>query len=115
VGDTLYGKPAGSFWRSPNVKSAGNIPLFLDCWFWCGWPDDSDTPPAFDGNKWAGDTDSMNRFCINRHQQAINGVFLDYSINRIGLKQLWRLRWSRRFNIAVEPAWPDWMRGFKDY
>lgn len=114
----LYGKLAQYFWKTPNVRGASEIPLFLDCWFWCGWPDDTDTPPRQDSRdaRLSGDVDSMNRFCINRHQQAINGVFLDYSIQKIWLKHLWCLRWSRGFNIHAEkPVWPDWMRDFKDH
>jgi len=37
--------------------------------------------------------------CINRHDAAINGVFLDFSIREIGLKELWKLRWHRSFDI----------------
>jgi prepilin-type N-terminal cleavage/methylation domain-containing protein len=113
--DVLYGKPAEFFWRSPNVRGATNIPLFLDCWFWCGWPEHTDTPPSFDGERWSGDTDSMQRFCINRHQQAINGVFLDYSARKIWLKQLWRLKWSRKFPASADPPiWPNWMISFRE-
>jgi prepilin-type N-terminal cleavage/methylation domain-containing protein len=41
--DPLYGKPAQFFWKTANVKGAPQIPLFLDAWFWCGWPDDTDS------------------------------------------------------------------------
>lgn len=113
--DPLYGKPAKFFWKTPNVKGASEIPLFLDCWFWCGWPDDTDTPPAFDGQRWAGDENAMNRFCINRHEQGINGAFLDYTVKKVWLKELWRVRWSQRFNVnAGPPTWPDWMKNFKN-
>jgi len=116
--DPLYGKPAAYFWRTPDVKGASNIPLFLDCWFWCGWPDDTDTPPRYDGERWAGDENVMNRYCINRHQQAINGVFLDYSVRKIWLKGLWSLKWSKRFNInAAKPNWETeapWMAQFRE-
>lgn len=62
--------------------------------------------------------------CINRHNGAINGLFLDYSVRRIGLKELWTLKWSEDFDTAgpwtkaggVKPEdWPEWMRNFKDY
>ncbi len=120
----LYGKPAKDFWRTPNVKGVGNIPLFLDSWFWCGWPDNFDTPPSFNGEKWATDADSMNRFCINRHQRAINGIFLDYSARPIGLKELWVLKWHRVYDEAgpyttaggaLPDDWPEWMRSFREY
>jgi prepilin-type N-terminal cleavage/methylation domain-containing protein len=121
---TLYGKPAEDFWRTPNVKGVAEIPLFLDCWFWCGWPDNFDTPPTFDGEQWSGDQDSMQRFCINRHQQAINGIFLDYSARPMGLKELWTLKWHRSYNRAGpytraggarSEDWPEWMRNFREY
>jgi len=122
--DELYGKPAKDFWKSPNVNGASQVPLFLDCWFWCGWPEHTDTPPNYDGERWAGDVDSMQRFAINRHEQAINAIFLDYSIRKVGLKQLWTLKWSRGFNTAGiwtraggvrSEDWPQWMRSFQDY
>jgi Tfp pilus assembly protein PilE len=113
--DNPYGKSAASFWRTPNVKGASNIPLFLDCWWFCGWPEDDDTPPKFDGDKWKGDADVMQRYCLNRHQQATNGVFLDYHVRKIWLKELWRLKWSKEFDInAPKPVWPAWMAQFKD-
>ena len=115
--DVLYGKNKQYFWNTPSVKGASQIPLFLDCWFWCGWPEHTDTPPRFDGQRMAGDEDSMNRFCIDRHQQAINGVFLDYSAGKIWLKSLWRLKWAKNFDLAAPlPNWQTeapWMASFK--
>jgi prepilin-type N-terminal cleavage/methylation domain-containing protein len=116
--DPLYGKPAQFFWKTPNVKGAARVPLFLDCWFWCGWPDDTDTPPKLDDRnaRLTGDENAMGRFCINRHQQAINGVYLDYHVDKIWLKSLWRQKWSKRFNTNVEHDWATeapWMAGFK--
>lgn len=109
---TVVGKPAAPFWRTPMVRGAAQIPLFMDSWFFGGWPDDTDTPPTYDGHKWDGDTDSMNRFCIDRHQQGINVVFLDYSVRKVWLKDLWRIRWSRRFDTSRLVNWPDWMAHF---
>jgi len=119
-GGVLYGKPAQFFWKTPNVKGAAEVPLFVDCWFWCGWPDSTDTPPATDGPeaRYPGDDNAMNRFCINRHQQAINGVYLDYHVEKIWLKALWRQRWSKRFDVGgPKPNWETeapWMTHFKD-
>jgi hypothetical protein len=115
--DPLYGQAAKDYWGTVNVKGSGNIPLFLDCWFWCGGPENDDTPPAWDGHRILGHTESMNRFCINRHQQGINGVFLDYSARKVWLKELWHVKWGRNFNInAPEPYWETeapWMAHFK--
>ena len=65
-----------------------------------------------------------NGSCINRHKGYINALFLDWSTKRIGLKELWTLRWNGQFNTenrwtlagGVRPEdWPTWMRGFKDF
>jgi len=62
--------------------------------------------------------------CINRHNGTVNGLFLDWSVRKVGLKELWALKWHLQYNAAgpwtlaggVTPdRWPPWMRGFKDY
>ena len=128
VGDAVYGKAANRFWRNTNVKGGSEIPMFLDCYFWCGWPDDDDTPPQYDGHQMRPDADAMNRFCLNRHNGTVNAVFIDYHVQPVGLKQLWTLRWSRDFSPVnpwtkaggVRPEdWANygngWMANFKDY
>lgn len=61
---------------------------------------------------------------MNRHEANTNGLFLDWSVRKIGLKELWTLRWYMDFDRAgwwtraggVKPEdWPPWMRNFKDY
>ena len=63
-------------------------------------------------------------FCINRHNGHINGLFLDWSVRKVGLKELWTLKWHMQFDTAnkwtkaggMQPEnWPEWMRNFKDY
>jgi len=122
--DPLYGKPASRFWRMPAVKGANNIPLFLDCYYWCGWPHETDIPPLYENWQDRSDANTMNRFCLNRHSGGINAVFLDLSTRKVGLKELWTLKWHRTFNTegpwtlagGVWPSdWPEWMRNFRDY
>jgi hypothetical protein len=66
----------------------------------------------------------MKDFCIDRHDAAVNAMFQNWSVRRVGLKDLWTLKWSRSFNVGghwtraggVKPEdWPQWMRSFKDY
>ncbi len=77
------------------------------------------SPPAYEGDI----SEGMSP-CMNRHNGAVNGLFLDWSVRRVGLKELWTLRWWATLDIAgpwtkaggVQPEdWPQWMRGFKDY
>ncbi|MFQ6034816.1 MAG: hypothetical protein ACE5NM_03085, partial [Sedimentisphaerales bacterium] len=115
----LYGQSQEYFWRTVNVKGGNNIPMFLDCWFWTGGPENDDTPPSYDGERFSPHTNSMNRYCINRHQQGINGIFLDYSARKIWLKELWRVKWAKNFDInAPTPIWEveaPWMANFKEH
>jgi prepilin-type N-terminal cleavage/methylation domain-containing protein len=110
-------------WRSKNVKKASYVPAFADC-LWVGAaPDHSDEPPQYEG-EWSYDFgNNMKRFCLNRHGEAINAVMLDWSVQHVRLKGLWRLTWHRQFNTSgpwtvaggVMPAdWPEWMRYLPD-
>jgi prepilin-type processing-associated H-X9-DG protein len=114
---TMWGHSISLNWGQANVKGAANIPLFLDCAWVGGSPASTDEPPQFDDEPWQwGYVDNMKRFCINRHDGYINGVFLDSSVRKIGLKELWKLNWHRGYDLnANPPAWPSWMRGFKNY
>ena len=66
----------------------------------------------------------MGHFCVNRHDGYENCLFMDWSARRIGVKELWTLKWQRQFNTrdrwtkagGIQPeSWPEWMRRFKDY
>ncbi len=66
----------------------------------------------------------MSRICIDRHNGGINMLLMDWSVRKVGLKELWTLKWHRQFDTAgpwtkaggVEPEdWPEWMRKFRDY
>jgi len=127
----VLGGPSRSFsanyWNTTNVNGAGNIPIFLDSWWWCSWVKDTDAPPQCDGDTShfpCGCRNSIHRFCINRHQAFVNAAFLDNSVRTVGLKELWTLKWHRRFDRAgpwtkaggVQPDdWPSWMRGLNEY
>jgi len=98
----------------------------LDSSFFGSDPYPTDHPPEYDGNVAVEfNQNEMKRFCLNRNQNGTtNGVFVDWSVREIGLKELWKLKWHRRFDInglwtqagGIQPSdWPMWMRRFKDY
>jgi prepilin-type N-terminal cleavage/methylation domain-containing protein/prepilin-type processing-associated H-X9-DG protein len=113
------------FWKSPDVRGADNIPVQLDsCWPWSWHPDERLPPPEFDAIPDASARHGPWGSCINRHDGFVNAVFMDWSVRKVGLKELWTLKWHRQFNTAgpwtkaggVKPEqWPEWMRRFKDY
>ena len=117
-----------NYWKGNNHRGLNNIPLFQDCSWYGAGPLDIDLPPEFEGQTasttghWRGD--NMRRVGLNRHNTATNVVFLDITVRRVGLKELWTLKWHsnyRTINVwtkagGVRPEdWPQWMRSFRDY
>jgi len=127
MGSKPYNTAKKWFWGNAKGSSIEGIPVFLDSWWWSAWPKNLDTPPPDEEAREpfpCGCRDSMRRFCIDRHSGSVNAVFLDGSSRRVGLKELWNLKWSpmfmteNRWTLAgdVQPEdWPEWMRKFKDY
>lgn len=105
-------------WKTPSVKGAGYIPMFLDCrWYENMAPKHSDTPPNPPNEPISGNDEEMRICCVDRHNGVINGAFVDSSVRKIGLKELWELKWHRNWNPDNKPppAWPEWMRNFRDF
>jgi prepilin-type N-terminal cleavage/methylation domain-containing protein/prepilin-type processing-associated H-X9-DG protein len=112
-------------WRELDIfslRGRANIPTLLDAGYPYGRPDDFDRPPFTEES--AGLPPDMDTFCMDRHDGHVNGLFLDWSVRKVGLKELWTLKWHAEFNTAgrwtkaggVQPEdWPEWMRHFKDY
>jgi hypothetical protein len=66
----------------------------------------------------------MARTCINRHQGFENIAFMDWSVRKVGLKELWTLKWHKSFDTGgpwtkaggvVGSDWPEWIRPYRDY
>jgi prepilin-type N-terminal cleavage/methylation domain-containing protein len=112
------------FWRTVNVKRPGRIPTFTDANFLGHFPRDTDEPPPYSGF-FDPTADNMSRVCINRHRQAVNSGFLDYSVRKVALKELWTIKWHREFRTDIGPrddvacgstgGWPCWMDGFRSF
>ena len=115
--DDPWGRDTTKNWKSPDVSGANNIPLFLDCTWLGGLAESFDQPPEYDGGVEYGLLGpNIQAFCIDRHNGFINGLFVDFSVRKIGLKELWKLKWHRQFDTnADSPVWPEWMKSFKDY
>ena len=112
------------FWKNVRgVKGKNNIPVFADATWHDAWPLHTDSPPPSQGG-WPGGASEMMHFCIDRHNGAINMLFMDWSARKVGLKELWKLKWHRNFETrgpwtkaggVIMWDWPEWMRNFKDY
>ena len=111
-----------------NIKHANLVPLILDSRSYGGFPKDDDPPPKVDDGKRGATPGFMDIFCIDRHNAHINSCFMDLSVRKLGLKELWTLKWHRTYDIAnsytmagnagnPSTLWPvsGWMDRFKDY
>jgi prepilin-type processing-associated H-X9-DG protein len=149
---TLRDKPApyadGPFWETCLVPGAARVPVLGDCRFSGAWPQARDEPPLHDAPENASLRgglpasmlaglglpdyveeapllqDQMSHFCFDRHNGGNNMLFMDWSVRKVGLKELWTVKWSRDFDTAnpwtkaggVQPDnWPLWMQKLKDY
>jgi len=102
-----------------SIRGRSKIPLLLDSTMPQSRPDNIFEPPPIPGFGLG-----MAPFCMNRHNEYVNGLFLDWSVRKIGLKELWTLKWHLQYDTAgpwtkaggaLPQDWPEWMRKFKDY
>jgi prepilin-type N-terminal cleavage/methylation domain-containing protein len=117
------GAPASSGYRDfYNVPNASNVPVMQDALRFDQWPLATTPPAASEFDAWGGN--NMGRICINRHRGFTSSSFLDWSVRRVGLKELYTLQWHRTFNTrgpftiaggVNDDQWPEWIRPFKDY
>jgi len=110
-------------WKTANVKAPHEIPLMADggtC-----TPYHHDSPPEYEGQVYFSEPMNVNEIrnvCLNRHRGAINVLFVDFGARKVGLKELWELKWRRQWFTSkygqpdyTPPVWPQWMQKFKDY
>jgi len=105
-------------WQTADNKGAANAPLLSDCGIDGALPWPTDDPPEYDGDYHqsgdGGGDDELKRFCVNRHEGFANSLFLDFTVRKVGLKGLWHLKWSKSWEVELEPVWPEWMEGMSD-
>ena len=114
--------PGDPCWEIHPGSAAADFPILVDSRWMDGWPKANDHPPQYEDV--ANIKARIRVFCINRHDAYINSLFMDRSVRKVGLKELWTLKWHSEFNTrnrwtragGVKPEyWPQWMRRFKDY
>jgi prepilin-type N-terminal cleavage/methylation domain-containing protein/prepilin-type processing-associated H-X9-DG protein len=112
-------RPNADCWTTPYVKGAAEVPLVFDCRCSLYYGTMDAPPPYPDADPTAYYSSNI---CIDRHMGGVNSVFMDWSVRKVGLKQLWRLKWHKTYNTTgpwtpaggVKPDdWPQWMRRFK--
>jgi prepilin-type processing-associated H-X9-DG protein len=105
-----------------SLRGRDGIPVLLDGMSPGSDPRDIHPPPS-EGESDHAST-GIQDFCMNRHNGFVNGLFLDWSVRKVGVKELWTLNWYTEFNRAgrwttaggmKRENWPRWMRKFQDY
>jgi hypothetical protein len=112
-------------WMTNAVRNASAVPVFMDTMSCAATLyDDKSPPPGCDAVPTRRLSAASDNVCINRHSAGINSLFLDWSVRRVGLKEIWTLKWHREYSTVgpwtkrggVRPEdWPQWLRRFKDY
>ena len=114
--------------KAISQERPSEVPILFDSTFrLTGLVESDDPPPRYDDMPRGIPTNKDTRacaICIDRHNGGINIVFMDASVRKVGLKELWTLRWNVEFDTTGPWTkaggvqlhdWPEWMRGFKDY
>ena len=107
--DPVFGSgfPAENYYKKySDAKS--DVPMVGDS-VWVGsWPDRNDIVPndLFRGTMRHGNGYFMGRFCIDRHNKAINIGFVDTRVERVQLEELWTLKWHRCFKPNSDVSIP---------
>ena len=120
-------------WTRATLRTPSEIPLLFDCAYTGIKPWETDEPPACEEDftifssdiLWEHAHNTMRRACFDRHGGGtVNVAFLDGSARRVGLKELWTLKWYTQCSTrgpwtraggALPADWPEWMHRFKDY
>ena len=85
-------------------------------------PRHTDPPPIAEGLQLSNSNISI--YCLNRHNGGPNTLFMDTSVRKVGLKELWTLKWHRDYDIAgpwtkaggaIRSDWPEWMQQYEEF
>ena len=94
------------FWRSAYAKGGSRVPIFMDG-MTQGLNQEvghGELAPTYEDEYAPGWANSIRRVCTDRHNGAINVVFLDRSVGKVGLKGLWGLKWHTKWDIGYLPS-----------
>jgi len=118
-------------WRTPYTKRAAYAPMLSDG----NWKDCQgyfeDEPPEYYGYWWEASANELKRVCVPRHGTKgvwyVNVSFLDFSMKKVYLKELWLINWHKLWREDFEDEygdvpmdtrlvdWPLWLQSEKDF
>ena len=97
-----WSPPNEKFWVRFSVKDAHNVPVFADSAFVHALPEYTNPIPpkplrVFSDIPVNAKNSQIWRFCTDRHNGTINSCFMDASVRKIPLYNLWDLKWHRQW------------------
>jgi len=94
-------------WKVINAKNTGEIPAFCDAAWYDAWPSSTEPAPTSSITPVTNGSDinpnQLWRYCLNRHDMAVNVSFLDGHGQTVKLSDLWTLKWSTQWGTTVQP------------
>jgi prepilin-type N-terminal cleavage/methylation domain-containing protein/prepilin-type processing-associated H-X9-DG protein len=103
-----------NYWRTVDVKEAAKVPLFGDCMYDGSEPDNGDSANITKGAELRDS--EMSIWCIDRHKGGINMSFMDGHVRKVGLRELWKLKWHRNYNTQMLPTdWSPWLKTYPEF
>jgi hypothetical protein len=95
----------GYYYSTASVNKAADVPVFGDSPWVGAWPDDTDFFPPDLTVGWSNHQHGyfMGRFCIDRHEYAIDVGFDDGHAANVSIPGLWGLQWHRNYNPTTPP------------
>lgn len=97
-------------WKNINAVSSSlmsNIPMLGDSRHIIAKPRFGNLPGPLEDSAINTREYEISRFAINRHDGAINMLFMDNSVRRIRIKNLWDLKWHRTYTIGWYPDFEE--------
>ena len=98
-----FGHGQDRAWKTFAVAGGDEIPLLFDCANYDVSMSVTQSPPDIKG--WHSLShrlpDKIAFACIDRHQEQINMLFLDGTVRKVGLKELWILNWNRGYRAEL--------------
>ena len=117
------GVPATDGWCNFHaIKQGARVPMFTDALRFDLWFTPTEAPADNETEAWS--SNNNGRCIINRHQGFVCTAFADGSARKVGLKELYTLKWHRRFDTSgpftqaggvTSAKWPEWIRRYPDY
>ncbi|OXU13936.1 type II secretion system protein [Sedimentisphaera salicampi] len=122
------GREQKYYWRNiTRVSRANMVPLFADAVWRGGGPhyqagETAIQPTPYNGSQAPQEVYNFNvgyemaHFTVRRHPKGTNLLFMDGSVNKLSIKDLYHQKWHRRFDLHGryseednEIDWPEWI------